>query len=116
MVVISLMPNYFRVTLCDIFQQFNGREISGCRISVKPKLSQAPTILKILQVLRTGERCSPLQIIRAGLLCRKVASLGALFLPHACVQLWSAMLIPNSSFLTPHLASPCILSAHICIY
>lgn len=76
----------------------------------------APTISKFLQVLRTGERCSPLQIIRAGLLCRKIATLGALFLPHACVQLWSAMPIPHSSFLTPHLASPCILSTHICIY
>ena len=46
--------------------------------------------------------------------CRKIVLLGALFLPHACVQLWSAMPIPHSSFLIPH--SACILSTHICIY
>ena len=65
--------------------------------------------------LRAGCRGrQPLQIIRASLLCRKIATLVALFLPHACVQLWSAMPIPHSSLLIPH--SACILSAHICIY
>ena len=45
-VAISLMPNYFVVTLCDIFQQFNGREISACRISAKQKLHRSPTHFK----------------------------------------------------------------------
>jgi hypothetical protein len=40
------MPNYFVVTLCDIFQQFNGREISACRISAKQKLHRSPTHFK----------------------------------------------------------------------
>ena len=46
MVAISLMPNYVVVTLCDIFQQFNGREISGWRISAKQKLHRSPTHFK----------------------------------------------------------------------
>ena len=46
MIAISLMPNYFWVTLCDIFQQSNGREISGCRISAKQKLHRSPTHFK----------------------------------------------------------------------
>lgn len=36
----------------------------------------------------------------------QIATLGALFLPRACVQLWSAMLIPNSSFLIQRVYSP----------
>ena len=38
----------------------------------------------------TGERCSPLQIIRDRFCCRKIATLGA------CAQLWSAMPISHS--------------------
>ena len=37
-----------------------------------------------------------------GLLCRKIATLGAVFLLYACSFLWSALLIPHSSFLIPH--------------
>ncbi|WP_279022554.1 hypothetical protein, partial [Ruminococcus bicirculans (ex Wegman et al. 2014)] len=32
------------------------------RISAKQKLRRSPTILKLWQILNTGERCSPLQI------------------------------------------------------
>lgn len=48
MVAISLMPNYFGVTLCDIFQQFNGREISGCR--GRQPLHQSSTATKSLSL------------------------------------------------------------------
>ena len=72
------------------------------------EIEPGPYNAEFLQVLRTGDLRSPLQIIRASLLCRKVALLGA------CAQLWSAMLIPHSSLLIPH--SVCILSTHICIY
>ena len=57
------------------------------------EIEPSPYNSEFLQVLRTGERCSPLQIILAGLLCRKIATLGA------CAQLWSAMLIPHSLLL-----------------
>ena len=35
---------------------------AGRRISAKQKLRRSPTILKLWQILNTGERCSPLQI------------------------------------------------------
>ena len=56
----------------------------------------SPTILNLRQVLSTGERCSPLQIVLERFYCRKIATLGAC--PHLC----SAMLIPHSSLLIPH--------------
>ena len=62
----------------------------------------SPTILNLQQILSTGERCSPLQIIRESLSCRKIATLGA-----GGTTLFSfansSLLTPHSSFLTPHL-------------
>ena len=55
---------------------------------------------ELRQFLSTGERCSPLQIIRASLSCRKIATLGAAFyfiLEHNSGQLCQ-FLIPHSSF------------------
>ena len=86
MVAISLMPNYFGVTLCDIFQQFNGREISGCRISVKQKLSQAPTFY-------SGNFIPPQN--RSARCC---------LLLHTRAQLCSALPIPHSSLPLVHFA------------
>ena len=56
----------------------------------------SPTILNLQQILSTGERCSPLQIIRESLSCRKIATLGA------CTHLCSAFPTPHSSLLIPH--------------
>ena len=47
----------------------------------------------------------PLTLTRDVSLDLLLASLGALFLLYACNLLWSAMLIPHSSFLIPHLTS-----------
>ena len=49
----------------------------GCRISVKPKLSQAPTILKLRQVLSNGLPQVAPTVVRGRLLCRKIAVLFA---------------------------------------
>ena len=59
----------------------------------------SPTILNLQQILSTGERCSPLQIVRASFTAAK--SLRSV-LVHISVQL-CPFLTPHSSFLTPHL-------------
>ena len=61
----------------------------------------SPTIQNLQQVLSTGERCSPLRIVRASLSFRKIATLGAVFyfiLEHNSGQLCQ-FLIPHSSLL-----------------
>ena len=60
------------------------------------EIASLPYNSELWQVLSTGERCSPLQIVLERFFCRKIATLGAC--PHLC----SALPIPHSSFLTPH--------------
>ena len=74
---------------CSPVEVISPRQQQGSAAKNSP-----PTILNLQQILSTG--CSPLQIIRGSLSCRKIAALGA------CAQLCSAMLIPHSSFLIPH--------------
>ena len=67
------------------------------------EIEPSPYNSEFVQVLSTGERCSPLQIIRESLSCRKIATLGAGFyfvLVHNFGQL-CPFLIPHSSFPTP---------------
>ena len=62
----------------------------------------SPTILNLQQILSTGERCSPLQIVLERFFCRKIAMLragGTTLVSFA----HSSFLTPHSSFLTPHL-------------
>ena len=84
---------------CSPVEVISPRQQQGSAAKNSP-----PTILNLQQILSTGEHCSPLQIIRESLSCRKIAALGA------CAQLCSAMLIPHSSFLIPHLNPPLPLS------
>lgn len=76
---------------CSPVEVISPRQQQGSAAKNSP-----PTILNLQQILSTSEHCSPLQIIRESLSCRKIAALGA------CAQLCSAMLISHSSFLTPH--------------
>ena len=67
----------------------------------------SPTILNLQQILSTGERCSPLQIIRESLSCRKIATLGAggttlvsfahssLHTPHSSLNTAPSCIIPH---------------------
>ncbi|WP_443964180.1 hypothetical protein, partial [Ruminococcus sp.] len=75
---------------------------NGTSISVKQKLRRSTTILKLQQILNTGERCSPLQ--RFGKFYRrKIAPLGGDFyfvLVHNSGQL-CPFLTPHSSFKRP---------------
>ena len=60
------------------------------------EIASLPYNSELWQILSTGERCSPLQIVLERFFCRKIATLGAC--PHLC----SALPIPHSSLLTPH--------------
>ena len=68
------------------------------------EIASLPYSSEFVQVLSTGELCSPLQIIRESLSCRKITTLGA------CAQRCSAMPIPHSS-LNP-LLTPCCHFRH----
>jgi hypothetical protein len=84
---------------CSPVEVISPRQQQGSAAKNSP-----PTILNLQQILSTGEHCSPLQIIRESLSCRKIVTFGA------CAQLCSAMLIPHSSLLIPHLNPPLPLS------
>ena len=65
----------------------------------------SPTILNLQQILSTGEHCSPLQIIRESLSCRKIAALGAggtTLVSFAHSSLLIPHLIPLPSCILPH--------------
>jgi hypothetical protein len=106
---VKLLENFTIMSPPKIIQHQRYKKYSSIPPSGTPRAS-SPTILNLQQTPSTGEQCSPLHLIRASSCRRKIASLGALFLLYACNLLWSAMLIPHSSFHTPHLTSPLIYS------
>ena len=107
---VKLLENFTIMSPPKIIQHQRYKKYSSIPPSGTPRAS-SPTILNLQQTPSTGEQCSPLHLIRASSCRRKIASLGALFLLYACNLLWSAMLIPHSSFNSaPHLVSPLIYS------
>ena len=99
---VKLLENFTIMSPPKIIQHQRYKKYSSIPPSGTPRAS-SPTILNLQQTPSTGEQCSPLHLIRASSCRRKIASLGALFLLYACNLLWSAMLIPHSSLLIPHL-------------
>ena len=77
---------------CSPVEVISPRQQQGSAAKNSP-----PTILNLQQILSTGEHCSPLQIIRESLSCRKIAALGAG--DYFVLGLYFVQLCP---FLTPH--------------
>ena len=103
--VISLMPNYIRVTLSRYSPIIQRSRNNGTPISVKQKLRRSPTILNIT-LLRTHGRPQVAPTSYSGnFLPPQNRSARCCLLLHACAQLWSAMPIPHFSLLTPHLTT-----------